>query len=150
VQTDRTVSGPESPEFAAVYAEVQQFYAEHFHLLDAGAAEAWAETYSEDGTFDVPTQAAPTRGRAELAAVMRRTARELAEVGEVRRHWHGMVAVHPRPDGSLDVRCYALVFRSQKGGSSALHRVCVCEDHLVRVDGKLKVKARRVRRDDLA
>ncbi|UKY51769.1 nuclear transport factor 2 family protein [Streptomyces inhibens] len=136
-------------EFGRVYAEVQQFYAEHFHLLDSGQAEAWAATFAEDATFEVPTQPKPTQGRAQLTTVMRRTAQELAEAGEVRRHWHGMVAVHPQDDGSLHVRCYALVFASKKGGSSQLHRVCVCADVLVRENGKLLVQTRKVSRDDL-
>lgn len=132
-----------------LYAEVQQFYARHMHLLDVGAAEEWAQTFTDDATFTMPLRAEPVRGRTELAAGVTRAKAEMARTGEVQKHWHGMVAVDPRPDGSVGVRCYALVFSTQVGGESKLHRVCVCEDVLVREDGDLRVSTRHVTRDDL-
>ncbi|MEV7553299.1 nuclear transport factor 2 family protein [Amycolatopsis sp. NPDC089917] len=132
------------------YLEIERFYSRHLQLLDAGEAEAWAETFTEDGTFAVPTLPEPTRGRAALIAAVRRTRAELAEKGEKHRHWHGMITVDDRPDGALDVVCYALVFASPEGGPSRLHRVCVCRDVLVREDGALRVRDRFVTRDDLA
>lgn len=131
------------------YLEIERFYARHLQLLDAGEAEAWARTFTEDGTFAVPTLPEPTRGRAALIAAVRRTAAELAEKGEKHRHWHGMITVDGRPDGAWDVVCYALVFASPRGGPSRLHRVCVCHDVLVREDGELRVRSRFVTRDDL-
>lgn len=80
---------------------------------------------------------------------LRRTTQELAEAEEQRRHWHGMVAVFPNDDGSLRVRCYALVFATRREQQPVLHRVCVCEDVLVRENGGLLVKSRKVTRDDL-
>ncbi|MBD0842312.1 nuclear transport factor 2 family protein [Streptomyces sp. TRM68416] len=134
---------------AEVYAEVQQFYAEHLHLLDGGTVDAWADTFTADAIFDVPTLPEPLRGREALAGSLRRTAAQLAADGVQRRHWHGMVAVFPQADGTLRVRCYSLVFSTPLGGDPALHRVCVCEDVLVREDGRLKVHRRKVTRDDL-
>ncbi|WP_282088953.1 nuclear transport factor 2 family protein [Streptomyces tendae] len=134
---------------AEVYAEVQQFYAEHMQLLDGGAVDAWAETFTEDATFAVPTLPEPTRGREGLREALSRTTRELAAARERRRHWHGMVAVFPNGDGSLRVRCYALVFATRLERQPVLHRVCVCEDVLVREGGRLLVKSREVTRDDL-
>ncbi|MEU7742756.1 nuclear transport factor 2 family protein [Nonomuraea sp. NPDC049158] len=136
--------------FERLYAEVQQFYATHLHLLDSGDAEGWAATFTDDGVFAPPTLPEPVQGRAALAAGLRRTAEDLAAAGETHRHWHGMVAVEPRPDGTIGVRCYALVIATRHGGDSRLHRVCVCEDTLVRADGRLLVRHRAVTRDDLA
>ncbi|SCF39277.1 SnoaL-like domain-containing protein [Micromonospora matsumotoense] len=136
--------------FERLYVEVQQFYARHMHLLDAGAAHEWAQTFTEDGTFEAPTLDEPTRGRAELIAAMSRTAAELAAAGDVRRHWHGMLDVRPGADGTIAVRCYALVFSTLLGGAPRLYRTCVCEDVLVFEDGQLRVRSRRVTRDDLA
>ena len=138
-----------APGFDLLYAEVQQFYAEHFQLLDEGAADKWAEMFTEDGTFAPPTLPEPVRGRADLAAAVRRSAGELATASEVHRHWHGMVAVHPQDDGSLRVRCYALVIATLRRGETRIHRACVCEDVLVREEGRLRVRTRRVTRDDL-
>ncbi|GLZ36611.1 nuclear transport factor 2 family protein [Actinokineospora sp. NBRC 105648] len=134
---------------AETRAEVQQFYAVHMQLLDNGAIDAWADTFTPDATFSVPTLPEPMRGRAELAESLRRTTVELAAEGVRRRHWHGMVAIFPEPDGSLRVRCYALVFSTKLGGEPGLHRVCVCEDLLVREGGSLLVHRRHVTRDDL-
>ncbi|GAA2677148.1 nuclear transport factor 2 family protein [Actinoplanes palleronii] len=136
--------------FERRYVQVQQFYARHMQLLDAGAAREWAETFTQDGTFEAPTLDEPTRGRDELIATMSRAAAELAAAGEIRRHWHGMLDVRPAPDGTIAVRCYALVFSTLRGGTPRLHRTCVCEDVLVLEDGQLRVRSRRVTRDDLA
>jgi 3-phenylpropionate/cinnamic acid dioxygenase small subunit len=136
--------------FATVYAEVQQFYAHHFQLLDSGAAKAWADTFTEDGFFHPETMPEPVAGREALASGVARTHQGLIDAGEQRRHWHGMVSVVPREGGEvLDVRCYALIFATPKGGTSALRMTCVCEDVLVRVNDEWQVKERRVTRDDL-
>ncbi|SEB30909.1 SnoaL-like domain-containing protein [Streptomyces misionensis] len=139
-----------SPDtFARLYSEVQQFYADHFQLLDSGAADEWAATFTEDGFFHPETLPEPVRGRAALAAGVRKVHQELTEAGEQRRHWHGMVSVVPREGAEvLDVRCYALVFATPQGGAPSLRLTCVCEDVLVRVDGTWQVSERRVTRDD--
>jgi 3-phenylpropionate/cinnamic acid dioxygenase small subunit len=135
--------------FERLYAEVQQFYAHHLQLLDSGDAEGWAATFTEDGVFAPQTLPEPVRGRAALAAGLRQTSKELTEAGETHRHWHGMVAIDPQPDDTIRVRCYALVIATRHGGTSRLHRVCVCEDVLDRVAGRLYVRHRTVSRDDL-
>ena len=109
-----------------LYTEVQQFYARHFHLLDAGRAAEWAETFTVDGWFWPRTLPEPVRGRAALTAGVRRTHERLAEAGEQHRHWHGMVDVRPRDDGDLDVRCYALIYVIPRGEAPRLHLSCVC------------------------
>ncbi|MGK5550292.1 nuclear transport factor 2 family protein [Actinomadura kijaniata] len=134
---------------AELYAEVQQFYARHLQLLDSGRADEWADTFTADAVFDVPTLPEPVRGREGLRGMVRAMADRLARAGEIHRHWHSMPDVRTGPDGVVRVRSYALVFVSTAQGS-ALHRVCVCEDVLVREAGDLKVRSRRVDRDDLA
>ncbi|GAA2259175.1 hypothetical protein GCM10010232_57270 [Streptomyces amakusaensis] len=136
--------------FAVLYAEVQQFYAQQMQLLDQGACDEWAATFTEAATFDVPTLPEPVAGRAGLAEAARRTAAQLAESGTRHRHFMGMSHVEEQPDGSLSVRSYTTVYASRLGGESRVHRVCVCDDGLVRVDGALQVATRRVSRDDLA
>lgn len=138
----------ESPPFATIYAEVQQFYARHMHLLDTGAAEEWAQTFTEAGLFAPPSLPEPVRGRANLAAGVREAAARLAQAGEVHRHLLSMVAVEPLADGSLRVRSYAQIIATPRDGQPRLHLMCVCEDVLVREDGELRVRERRVTRDD--
>ncbi|MFF0745795.1 nuclear transport factor 2 family protein [Streptomyces sp. NPDC004111] len=143
---------PEAREadFAALYAEVQQFYAHQMQLFDSFLAEAWAGTFTEDAVFDVPTLERPLRGRGELAASVRRNEESARRSGERLRHWLGMIDVTVRPDGTLHTRAYALVYVTTHGGSPKVHRVCVMEDSLVRRRGSLRTSHRLVTRDDLA
>jgi 3-phenylpropionate/cinnamic acid dioxygenase small subunit len=148
--TTQLETAPHGAAFAALYAQVQQFYAHQMQLLDRHASREWAATFTEDALFDVPTLPQPVRGRAELAAAGRGAAARLAEAGERHRHFMGMFDVVERPDGTLDVRSYTTVYASAVGGASRVHRVCVCEDVLVRdADGQLLVATRKVTRDDL-
>ncbi|MFE5522220.1 nuclear transport factor 2 family protein [Streptomyces virginiae] len=133
---------------AQVVADVQQFYARHMQLLDAGDADGWARTFTEAGVFAPPSLPEPVRGRVALAAGVRASAAGLAEAAEVHRHVLSMVHVDPRDDGTLAVRSYAQIFATPRGGEPRLHLMCVCEDVLVREQGELLVKERRVTRDD--
>ncbi len=131
------------------YAEVQQFYAHHIHLMDEGRAEEAALTFTEDASMVSPPKIVePIRGRANLAAGLRKAADTLIADGVRYRRCHTMIAVEPQPDGRLYVRAYVQVVRTQRGGQSVLHAMCVCEDVLVREDGALKVLERVVTRDD--
>ncbi|MEV1160308.1 nuclear transport factor 2 family protein [Micromonospora chokoriensis] len=143
VPTDRTT-------YAALYAEVQQFYAEHIWFLDEGIVEEAAMTFTEDATMLSPPKVPePIRGRANLRAGLRRAADALAAEGTRYRRCHTMVSVVPQPGGDLHVRAYVQVVRTPRGGASVLHAMCVCEDVLVREDGQLKVRRRVVTRDEL-
>jgi 3-phenylpropionate/cinnamic acid dioxygenase small subunit len=142
------VRAPEE-DFGALYARVQQFYAHQMQLFDSHEAERWAGTFTEDAVFDVPTLDEPVRGRAALAANVRRNEAQQARSGERFRHWIGMLDLSPQPDGTLRTRCYALVYMTPAGGTSAVHRVCVMEDVLVRSRGKWRTRHRVVTRDDL-
>ena len=86
-----------------LYQQVQGFYADQMQLLDRGAAEEWAQTFTEDGVFAANAHPEPTRGRAAIAAAARTTSDDLAAKGVRRRHWLGMVQVTPtaaaRPPG---------------------------------------------------
>ncbi|MGW6458108.1 nuclear transport factor 2 family protein [Streptomyces sp. NPDC055078] len=141
-------TGTPSSVDVSLYAEVQQFYAHHMHLLDAGDGAGWAGTFTEDGSFAPPSKPEPVVGRAALTEGVNRAAAGLAEAGETHRHLLSMVRVLPHEDGALSVRSYAQIIATPKGGSPRLHLMCVCDDVLVRVDGELKVRERRVTRDD--
>lgn len=148
--TAQTETQPYSAvEFGALYAEIQQFYARHMHLLDSGEADEWAAGFTEDASFSVPTLPAPVVGREGLAAAVRRTAEALVAAGEQHRHWPGIFDVRPQEDGSVVVHSYTTVFASPQGGESRVHRVCTCTDVLVRQGGELLVRRREVARDDL-
>lgn len=134
--------------FAETYAEVQQFYARQTQLLDSGDAEGWALTFAEDGTFAPPSLPEPICGRVDLAAGLRAAAARLVEAGEVHRHLFSMTAITEREDGSLGARSYTQIIATPRDGAPRLHLMCVCEDVLTRQDGALRLRERRVTRDD--
>ncbi|PRH81132.1 hydroxylacyl-CoA dehydrogenase [Streptomyces solincola] len=134
----------------AAYIQIQQFYARQMQLFDAFDAERWAGTFTPDAVFDLPTLDRPVRGRAELAATVRRNRAQAVRGGEQTRHWIGMLDVRPQADGTMHTRCYALVYVTPRGGEPRVQRVCVMEDVLVRSRGKWRTRCRLVTRDDLA
>ncbi|MFF3178053.1 nuclear transport factor 2 family protein [Streptomyces sp. NPDC057900] len=136
-------------ESGVLYAQIQQFYARQMQLFDLHEAERWAGTFTEDAVFDVPTLDEPVRGRLALASNVRRNKAQQERSGERFRHWIGMLDLRPQPDGTLHTRCYALVYVTPGQGGSAVHRVCVMEDVLVRSRGKWRTRHRVVTRDDL-
>jgi hypothetical protein len=134
--------------FERIYAEVQQFYAHQSQLLDSGQAEAWAETFTVDGSFAPPSLPQPVRGRVDLADGVRKAAAGLAETGEVHRHLFSTTSVRPSDDGSITVTSYTQVIATGRDQGPRLHLMCVCHDVLVREGGELRVRERRVTRDD--
>lgn len=135
---------------ASLYAEVTWFYARQMHWLDRGEADRWADTFTEDAVFHLPTRPEPMRGRAGLLAGARAAAAAIAEAGERRRHVAGMYDIDRGPRGTLRTRYSIVVYATTTGGPSRVHQVCVCEDTLVRPDGELRVSTRHITLDDVA
>jgi SnoaL-like domain len=133
----------------SLYLGIQHFYSRQMHALDAGEADAWAATFTEDGEFAANAHAEPTRGRAALAAAARANCAELARQNVVRRHWLGMLTVRPLADEKVHARCYALVIATPKAGKPELAFSTLCEDTLVREGETWLVQQRTVTRDDL-
>ncbi len=133
-----------------LYRQIQQFYARQMQLLDSGAAEEWAATFTPDGVFSANAHPEPAKGREAIAAGARTAVAQLAAEQVVHRHWLGMLDVRPQNDGTVSARSYALVIRIPRGGMPVLWRSCVCEDVLVRDGAGWLVRERRVTRDDLA
>jgi 3-phenylpropionate/cinnamic acid dioxygenase small subunit len=130
-------------------AQVTDFYSRQMRLLDDGDAEAWAATFTEDGTFVASGHQSPTTGRADLIAAVRATHAQLAASGIVHRHWLGMITVDQGSDGTVRARSYALVIATKRGGDSVIHRCTTCDDVLVRTGADFAVQSRSVTRDDL-
>jgi hypothetical protein len=144
----RTEPGTAGMPFERLYVEVQQFYAEHMHYLDAGEADEWAATFTEDGVFAPPSLPEPVRGRAALAEGVRRQAAKLAGLGERHRHCFLMQAVTPLDHDTVQVRSYTQVIATPRDGQPRLDIMCECHDVLVRENGRWRIRERRVTRDD--
>lgn len=138
----------EGHDFGALYAEVQQFYSKHMHLLDTGAAKDWADSFTEDGVFSPPSAPEPIVGRAALAAGAAEAKAVLLAKGEQHRHLLLNMDIDPQADGTLRVRSYAPVVATPIGGEPRLFVMCVMNDVLVREGERYLVKHRIVTRDD--
>ena len=71
-------------------AEIRNLYAQYNLALDAGEAEAWADTFVEDGCFG------SSRGRAELIAF----AEGFHGSNPASRHWNTNLRVTPTAEGA--------------------------------------------------
>lgn len=135
--------------FAALYSEVEQFYAFQMQILDGHDSERWAALFTEDAVFELPSLAEPVLASAGLARYISAGEERQRRAGSRLNHWVGRLDVQPQADGSLRTRCSALVWVTPTGSSSKVLCVCVMEDVLVRTRGKWRAAHRRVTRDDL-
>ncbi|MFJ5233551.1 nuclear transport factor 2 family protein [Kitasatospora sp. NPDC088391] len=134
---------------AELYFQVQQFYAHQMQLLDSGRVREWAETFTEDGVFAANAHPEPAVGRAGITTAAQAATDAYAAKGIQRRHWLGMVTVEPRGEDAAFGRCYAVVVETPKGGQAAIRVSTLCEDTLVRENGRWLVQHRQITRDDL-
>ncbi|MEU5551319.1 MULTISPECIES: nuclear transport factor 2 family protein [unclassified Micromonospora] len=133
---------------ARTYAEILQFYARHFQLLDEGRAEEWADQFTEDGEFAQNVKPEPRRGRSAIAASMRRGMDSIAERGLIRRHWYGAVTAEPAGEDTVRTRYYATVFETSRGGGEArVYLSTTAEDVLERRGDGWFVRRRHVAHD---
>jgi 3-phenylpropionate/cinnamic acid dioxygenase small subunit len=135
---------------AETYSQILQFYARHVQLLDEGFAEEWAEQFTDDGVFSQNVKPEPKRGRAAIAAGMRRGVDRVAAAGVTRRHWFGMVVADPEPDETdeaVRTHYYALVFETPRGGRASVYLSTTGEDVLVRRDDRWLIRSRLVTHD---
>lgn len=136
-----------------LYGRISQFYAEQMRLLDTGAAEDWAATFTEDGVFRQNIDAAPLRGRAAIAAAARHRVERLRADGLVRRHWLGMVRIDSEPNGTVRTRYYAMAMATGShatGDGLRVYASTVAEDVLVASPNGWLVADRRVLHDGVA
>jgi hypothetical protein len=135
---------------ADTYQRIQQFYARHMQLLDDGAAEEWADTFTEDAFFEQNVKDEPWRGRAQIGARLRAGINAMADQNVQRRHWFGMISASTGEDGELHTRYYAIVVETPQGEAPQLRLSIVGTDTLVEQDGTLLVKYRSIAHDGAA
>ncbi|MEV0175652.1 nuclear transport factor 2 family protein [Streptomyces sp. NPDC050803] len=131
-----------------VHGRISQFYARQMRMLDDGAVEEWADTFTEDAVFEEPSLPEPLKGRAVLVEAARRRVGALAAQGRVRRHWLGMLDVFEGAEiGVLHTRYYALALSTGGDGVPSFHSSTVAEDVLEAHGDAWLVRHRSVRND---
>jgi len=74
------------------YIDIEQLYATYNHAIDSGDGEAWAATFTPDGTFNKFT------GHDQLVGFIKRRKEEMN--GGNRRHWNTNLRIVPSKDGA--------------------------------------------------
>lgn len=74
------------------YMEIQQLYARYNEAIDGGNAEAYADTFTPDGTFNT------FKGRQGLLDFMSQWTGRMN--GGNRRHWNNNLIITPTADGA--------------------------------------------------
>lgn len=74
------------------YIDIEQLYATYNHAIDAGDGEAWAATFTQDGTFNKFT------GHDQLVGFIQQWKEKMN--GGNRRHWNTNLRIVPSKDGA--------------------------------------------------
>ncbi|WP_330228967.1 nuclear transport factor 2 family protein [Nocardia sp. NBC_00508] len=130
-----------------LYAEVQQFYAEQMQRLDNRDIPGYAETFTEDAEFEHTPGIPPARTRAGIIADLIEFHKRFETDPMQRRHWFNMINLRPQEDGTIVSTAYCLVVKIRPNSKPEIAPSCVVHDVLVRVDGALLTRSRRVVHD---
>ncbi|MGI5455103.1 nuclear transport factor 2 family protein [Streptomyces sp. CA-249302] len=117
---------------AQTYVEILQFYAHQMHLLDEGAADKWALTFTESAWLDLPTEPEALHGRRAIADAALRRRIELDGSDHRQRHLPSSVTVAPGEGAAVRATCQVLVLSTPRGRRPSLAHSMTCEDVLVR------------------
>jgi hypothetical protein len=74
------------------YIDIEQLYATYNHAIDSGDGEAWAATFTPDGTFNKFT------GHDQLVGFIQAWKEKMN--GGARRHWNTNLRIVPSKDGA--------------------------------------------------
>ncbi len=112
--------------------DIQDLAARYNTAIDSGDAEAWAATFTPDGTFE--SGGRTHQGTEALTAFARGFADRMAGA----RHWNNNMIIEGDGDQAT-LRCYLLLMRAGQVVTSARY-----EDTLRRVDRQWRFASRKV------
>ena len=117
--------------------DIMDTLARYNHAIDSGDAEAWADTFTDDGVFQGSRDT--VKGREEFLAFVRGR-----DPSNPIRHWNNNVLIEGDGDDAT-TRVYLLTF--DVSGPPKLRSSGVYHDTLKRVDGRWRFTHRRVEPD---
>jgi hypothetical protein len=120
------------------YVEIQQLYARYTHTIDSGEndGEAWADTFTPDGTFTTSV------GRKQLAAFAKNWHEKRG--GAHMRHWNANLVITPTADGAHG-SCYLMMVDTgdpRNGKLPTISSTAQYDDTLVRAANGWRFKKR--------
>jgi uncharacterized protein (TIGR02246 family) len=121
---------------------IQQLYARYNHAIDSGKAEAWADCFTADGTFD--------SGQGKFSGTEQLKAFVGGFHGQMQgkaRHWTNNLVLEG--DGNTATgSCYLLLNRGTEPGKPPVTLIAgIYNDSLAKVDGAWRFTSRAVRPD---
>ena len=119
------------------YIEIEQLYATYNHAIDSGDAEAWAATFTPDGTFQRFT------GHDALVGFIQQWKEKMN--GNNRRHWNTNLRILPSKDGATASVMLMLLDVSTKPAGIA--STGMYSDTLVKTASGWRFKTRMVKTD---
>ncbi|GAB4323159.1 MAG: hypothetical protein Kow0010_04360 [Dehalococcoidia bacterium] len=118
---------------------IQQLYARYNHAIDSGNAEAWADCFTDDATFDAQP-VGPLRGRDALIEFARNYSQNVRG-----RHWTNNLLLEEAEGGARGT-CYLILFRLGEGGATPWI-TGIYRDELTREDNGWRFTSRTMTSD---
>ena len=120
------------------YIDIEQLYATYNHAIDAGDGEAWAATFTPDGTFNKFT------GHDQLVGFIQAWKEKMN--GGNRRHWNTNLRIVPSKDGASASVLLMLVDVNTK----SIVATGMYNDTLVKTANGWRFKTRQTKMDTAA
>jgi hypothetical protein len=120
------------------YVEIEQLYATYNHAIDSGDAEAWAATFTPDGSFNTRFT-----GKEGLMGFIKLWREKMN--GANRRHWNSNLRITPSAEGANGTVMLMLLDVSTKPPSIA--STGMYTDVLVKAPNGWRFKTRVVKGD---
>jgi hypothetical protein len=117
------------------YIDIEQLYATYNHAIDSGDGEAWAATFTADGTFNKFT------GHDQLVGFIQAWKEKMN--GGNRRHWNTNLRIVPSSDGASASVFLMLVDVSTK----SIVATGMYNDTLVKTASGWRFKTRQTKMD---
>jgi hypothetical protein len=117
------------------YIDIEQLYATYNHAIDSGDGEAWAATFTSDGTFNKFT------GHDQLVGFIGQWKEKMN--GGNRRHWNTNLRIVPSKDGASAAVFLMLVDVTTK----SIVATGMYNDTLVKTAGGWRFKTRATTMD---
>jgi hypothetical protein len=120
------------------YIDIEQLYATYNHAIDSGDGEAWAATFTPDGTFNQFT------GHDQLVGFIQAWKEKMN--GGARRHWNTNLRIVPSKDGASASVFLMLVDVNTKG----IVATGMYNDTLMKTSHGWRFKTRQTKMDTAA
>ena len=119
--------------------DIMDVMARYNHAVDSGDAEAWANTFTDDGIFE--GSAITVKGREELLEFVRSR-----DPSNPIRHWNNNILIEGNGDDAT-AKVYLVTF--DVSGPPKIRSSGIYHDTLRRIDGQWKFTYRKVEVDRL-